>query len=91
MREHTYPCTTYICLPLVKYKTKKGVKKSKKGQDSDVYRDPSHLEYVDALQGSQASKRSSSKASSSQLSSKCSRHLDLSQFPISCMTTLKIL
>ena len=37
-----YPSTTSMCPPSVKYKSsKKGVKKSKKGTESDVHRDPS--------------------------------------------------
>lgn len=47
-----------------------------------MHHDLSHWEYVDALQGSQTSKISSSKTSSSKPSNKSQRHLYLSRFPI---------
>lgn len=47
--ELTYLCTTSMCLQPVKYEPKKGVKKSKKGQESDVHHNPSYWEYADAL------------------------------------------
>lgn len=42
VRELTYPCTTSMCPPPVKYKPKKGAKKIKRGQDSDMNFDSSH-------------------------------------------------
>ena len=41
VRELTHPSTSSMCPPPVKYKPKKGVKKSRKGEESDVHRDPS--------------------------------------------------
>lgn len=58
------------------------VKKTKAGQKSDVHRDPSYWECVDASHVSQMSRRSYSKASPSKLSNKSSRPLYLSLFPI---------
>ncbi|CAL5183801.1 unnamed protein product [Lathyrus oleraceus] len=70
-----------MSLPLIKYNAKMGVKKSRRGKASDLNRDHSHQEYIDASQGSLMSKRSYSKALSSQPSSKSPRHIYLSQFP----------
>lgn len=39
--ELTLPSTTYMCPPPVKYKPKRGVKNSRKDQESDVHLDPS--------------------------------------------------
>ncbi|XP_058764158.1 uncharacterized protein LOC131637576 [Vicia villosa] len=36
-----YPSTSSMCPPPVKYKPKRGIKKSRKGEESDVHRDPS--------------------------------------------------
>lgn len=47
-----------------------------------MYRDPLHWKYVEVLQESHTSKRSSSKYPLSQSSSKSSRHFYMSQFPI---------
>ena len=65
----TYPSTTSMCPPPVKYKSsKRGVKKSKKGTESDVHHDPSQWEYAEASQGSQTTKRSCTQPSGSQSS-----------------------
>ncbi|XP_058726382.1 protein FAR1-RELATED SEQUENCE 5-like [Vicia villosa] len=48
VRDLTYPSTTSMCPPPVKYKSKRGVKKSRKGQESDVHPDPSQWEHVEA-------------------------------------------
>lgn len=40
VRELTHPSTTLMCPPLIKYKPKRGVKKRRKGEKSDVHRDP---------------------------------------------------
>ncbi|XP_058783030.1 uncharacterized protein LOC131657679 [Vicia villosa] len=61
-----YPFTTSMCPPPMKYKPKRGIKKSRKGED--VHRDPSQGEYADASQGSQTTKRSCTKPSGSQSS-----------------------
>ena len=50
-----------MCPPPVKYKPKRGFKKSKKGEESDGYRDPSQWEYDAASQRSQTTKRSCTK------------------------------
>lgn len=41
VRKLTLPSIISICPPPVKYKTKKGTKKSKEGEKSDVHHDPS--------------------------------------------------
>ena len=41
----TYSSTTSMYPPPMKYKPKRGVKKSRKGEESDVHRDPSQWEY----------------------------------------------
>lgn len=46
--ELTYPCTNFMCQPPVKFKPKKGAKKSKKGPKCDMHYDPSHWVYVDS-------------------------------------------
>lgn len=69
-----------MCPPPVKYKSNRGTKKSKKGQESDVHRDPFLWEYDEGLEGSQTMKKSCTKPSGSQPSSKSSRLLYLSQF-----------
>lgn len=69
----THPSTTYMCPPSMKYKPKKGNNKSKKDEESDVHRDPSHWEYVKGSQGSQSTKRSSIKPIESQLCSVSSK------------------
>ncbi|XP_058783987.1 uncharacterized protein LOC131658740 [Vicia villosa] len=64
-----YPSTSLMCSSLVKYKPKRGAKKSRKGEESDVHRDPSQWEYADASQGSLTTKRSSTQPSGIQSSS----------------------
>ncbi|XP_058779679.1 uncharacterized protein LOC131653522 [Vicia villosa] len=68
VRDITHPFTSSMCPPPVTYKPKRGVKKSRKGEESDVHRDPSQWEYVDALEGSQTTKRSCTQPSGSQSS-----------------------
>ncbi|XP_058786021.1 uncharacterized protein LOC131660734 [Vicia villosa] len=63
-----YPSTPSTCPPPVKYKPKRRVKKSRKGGESDVHRDPSQWKYVDASQGSQTTKKSCTQPSGSQSS-----------------------
>lgn len=65
VHELAYPYMNSMCLPLMKYNAKMGVKKNRKGQESDLHRAPSHWEYIDASQGSLMSKRSFGKALSS--------------------------
>ena len=43
--ELTHPSTTSMCPQPMKYKPGRGVKKSRKGQESVVYREPSYWEY----------------------------------------------
>ncbi|XP_058775618.1 uncharacterized protein LOC131649894 [Vicia villosa] len=64
----SYPSTYSMCPPPVKYKPKRGVKKSRKREKSDVHRDPSQWEYAEASQGSQTTKRSCTQQNGSQLS-----------------------
>lgn len=71
-----------MCLPPVKYNPKRELIREKKGKKSDVHCDPSHWKCVEALQGSQMSKISSSKSPSSHLCRKSLRNLYVSQFPI---------
>ncbi|XP_058734041.1 uncharacterized protein LOC131605735 [Vicia villosa] len=66
VRDLAYPSTTLMCP--VKYKPKRGVKKSRKGEESDVHRDPSQWEYADASQEIQTTKRSCTQPSGSQSS-----------------------
>ncbi|XP_058733588.1 uncharacterized protein LOC131605222 [Vicia villosa] len=68
VRDLIYPSITPMCPPPVKYKPKRGAKKSKKSGESDVHRDPSQWEYPLASQGSHTSKRSCSKPNGTQSS-----------------------
>ncbi|CAL5201057.1 unnamed protein product [Lathyrus oleraceus] len=79
-----------MCPQPMKYKPGRGVKKSRKGQESVVYREPSYWEYGEGSQESQTTKRSCMKPtgsqpsnipSQSQPSTASLRHLYLSQFP----------
>lgn len=81
VREITHPSTNSMSLPPMKYKLKKGNKKSKKDHESDVNYDPSHWEYAKGSQGSQSIKRSCTKPTKSELCRQSSKHLYLSQFP----------
>lgn len=47
--ELTHPSATFMCPPLMKYKSKKGNKKIKKDEQSEVHRDPSQWMYVEGL------------------------------------------
>lgn len=58
-----------MCPPPVKYRPMSGVKKSRKGQESDVHHDVSLWEYDEGLNGSQTTKRSCKKPTESQPSS----------------------
>ncbi|XP_050877072.1 uncharacterized protein LOC127080822 [Lathyrus oleraceus] len=84
-----HPSTTLMYPPSVKYKPKGGVKKSGKGEASDVHHDPSQWKYGEGSQGSQTTKKSCTKPIGSQTSSLpsqsqsatvSSRHLYLSLF-----------
>lgn len=80
--ELTHPSTIFMCPLPVNYKPKRGIKKSKKGKETDVHDDPSQWEYTEGSHGSQATKGLCTKLTKSQTSSQSLRHLYLSQFII---------
>lgn len=86
--ELTHASTSFMCLPPMKFKPKRGNKKSKKGEESEVHHDPSQWEYVEGSHGSQTTKRSFTKLIESQPTSHTSRLIYLSLFSFFYISTL---
>lgn len=80
--ELIHPSTCYMCSTPAKFKPKRRNKKSRKGEESYMHRDPSQWEYVEGSWGSQTMNISFTKPIESQPVSQSSRLLYLSQFHV---------